>query len=162
MNKILLIATHTIHFGIFLEHVVRIVPLAQMREIPKAPPWFIGLLELAGKGVPVMDLKLRLGLGQPSPYLLTTPMVVITWKGKQAGLIVEDLPGVCEIIQGDLMQTELFTHDGPPFLGVARTEANGCILVLDPARLLEIQLGEEETFSQEAMSQLIASLPLLT
>lgn len=141
MNNLLTFATPTIFVSVPLENVVRILPLAMLQEIPEAPPWFLGLLDLEGVTLPVIDLALRLGMAESPPYQLSTPIVVLTWKGQQIGLIVQEVLGVSQVMDGHLTHTELFQdNDGPPFLGIARTTNTGLTLVLNPARMMDTPL----------------------
>ncbi|MEO5333648.1 MAG: chemotaxis protein CheW [Magnetococcus sp. YQC-5] len=144
MDYVLTLATPTQYVSVPLTNVVRIVPLALLKEIPDAPEWFLGLLDLEGTSLPVMDLGMRLGLGDPPDYLLSTPVVIISQDDKLAGWIVQEVLGVGKVVHGTLMHTDLFASGGPPFLGVARLAQIGLTPVLDPARMMEICLVNQE------------------
>ncbi|HWA61717.1 MAG TPA: chemotaxis protein CheW [Caulobacteraceae bacterium] len=49
-------------FAAPVEAVVEILDMRPMFRIPDAPPYLAGLIDVRGRGVPVIDLRLRLGL----------------------------------------------------------------------------------------------------
>ncbi|MBF0294732.1 MAG: chemotaxis protein CheW [Magnetococcales bacterium] len=134
-----------------LENVVRVLPLARLRTIPDAPSWFVGFLELAGEFLPVMDLALRLSLGEPPPYRLATPMVVVTAARGEVVLIVEEVLGVRGATRESMTHTGLFAPGAPPFQGMIRFSDTGPVPVLHPARLLEMDLSVLEPVAPDAV-----------
>ncbi|QXC55361.1 chemotaxis protein CheW [Vibrio mimicus] len=60
-----------------------------VRELPNAPPFVLGLLDIRGEYIPIVDLKNRLGL-VPVEINATTVVVVINTANQQPlGLIVD-------------------------------------------------------------------------
>lgn len=61
------------------------LPVASVREIldhrpayrvPNAPAWFLGLTDVRGLSVPMVDLRVRLGMSPAEPTLATRVLVV--------------------------------------------------------------------------------------
>ncbi len=158
VDLILHLTTPTLHLGLSLERVERVLPLTALREIPHAPPWFSGLLDLGGDGLGVMDLMLFLGLGTPPPYTLETPIVILTDGDgpERMGLIVPEVSGVDRLQDAALERTPLF-QDGPaPILGLGRTKRE-LVLILDVDRLLSVRLNihdEERILRPEQIQRL--------
>jgi purine-binding chemotaxis protein CheW len=49
-------------FAVPVEAVLEILDMRDIFRIPDAPPWLAGLIDVRGRGVPVIDLRVKLGL----------------------------------------------------------------------------------------------------
>ncbi len=49
-------------FAVPVELVIEILAMRRVSRIPEAPPYMLGLIDLRGRSVPVLDLRTRLGL----------------------------------------------------------------------------------------------------
>ncbi len=49
-------------FAVPVEMVVEILDMRPVFRIPETPPYFAGLIDVRGRGVPVIDLRVKLGL----------------------------------------------------------------------------------------------------
>lgn len=144
VDQVLFIGIQTINLAIPLKNVERVLPLTSVRELPETPIWFIGILNLGGEGLAVVDLALRLGLGEPPTYSIDTPIVIISCGGKRAGFICQEVFGVRSVAAGIIQQTDLFRDaDVPPFLGIVQTMDNTLSPLLDPERILAINFGTD-------------------
>ncbi|MBF0368154.1 MAG: chemotaxis protein CheW [Magnetococcales bacterium] len=159
IQQLLLLATPSRKLAVPLQNVVRVLPLAAWQPVPETPEWFLGLLNLAGEGLPILDLSLRLGLGEPGSYSIETPIVVIEAAEKRAGLVLQEVLGVQSVQTGGLQRTDLFAESNQPFLGLFQTREGELTLVLDPIRILDIVLTEM-TPTDGVDAQLISQLEL--
>lgn len=111
---------------------------AEVRPVPLAPPGVMGLVNLRGRVVTVLDLRTRLGLGdQGRP---PDPMHVVVEGGDALVSLVVDRAG-------DVVQPDPGTHAplpanlGPHLHAAARglhRHGERVIVVLDLDRLLEL------------------------
>ncbi|HTH96661.1 MAG TPA: chemotaxis protein CheW [Stellaceae bacterium] len=63
-------------FALPVEHVQEILDMCEISRLPYAPPYMAGMIDVRGRGVPVLDLRARLGL--PSiPVSAATRIVVL-------------------------------------------------------------------------------------
>ncbi len=75
-------------YGIELSHVIEIVSVQPITPVPSLPPYIKGLINLRGKVVPVIDVRLK--FGQPErPYDDKTCIIVVMIEEMQIGLIVD-------------------------------------------------------------------------
>lgn len=51
-------------FAVPVERVREILQAQPIARLPNAPPYFLGMIDVRGQGVPVVDLRLKLGLEQ--------------------------------------------------------------------------------------------------
>ena len=101
--------------------------------MPQTPAYMLGVINLRGLVVPVLDLRNRLGLGRTEPSSRHV-IVVIQHDGRVAGLLVD---GVQETFQVDssLLQA-------PPAMGsVATDRFVDAILPLDGRMLSRLVVG---------------------
>ncbi|HEV3465113.1 MAG TPA: chemotaxis protein CheW, partial [Actinomycetota bacterium] len=73
--------------------VVEVVRMAALTPAPGAPGHVLGLLDLRGRVVPVMDLRARLGLPPATPGL-STPICVVEAGGRAFGLVADAVTNV--------------------------------------------------------------------
>jgi purine-binding chemotaxis protein CheW len=63
-------------FAVPVTMVREILDMRPMFRIPEAPPHFAGLIDVRGSGVPVIDLRMRLGLPAVPPTDATRILVI--------------------------------------------------------------------------------------
>ena len=105
----------------------------QLTAVPDAPPWLLGMLNLRGLVVPVVDLRLRLGLPTRSPDL-STPIVVITSRGRPLGLVADTVVEVLAVGPEDRLAPDEAVGLAHPIDSVLRV-GRRLLLALAPDRL---------------------------
>lgn len=101
-------------FAVPVETVVEIIDMRPVFRIPDTPPYFAGLIDVRGRGVPVIDLRVKLGLLATASTEHTRILVLTIPIGEgelALGLIADR---VFEVMALDLAQIE-----PPPDIGVA-------------------------------------------
>ena len=140
MHRLLGIEVAGHHFCLRLGDVERLLPLMRVQPVPEGPDYLLGLMNLRGEAVPLLDLARRLGLPAPDHYDLDTPVVLAAIGGLRAGLVVDEVQGVRAVPRAALRGETLFRDGLPPVLSVVTT-AEGSALLLDPLRILDIDLS---------------------
>ena len=84
------------HYGVGISAVTEIVGLQQIMGIPDVPAFIKGVINLRGKVVPVMDVRLRFGMPERA-YDERTVIIVMEVEGAPLGLIVDGVSEVLEI-----------------------------------------------------------------
>jgi purine-binding chemotaxis protein CheW len=81
---------------------------APVTRLPQAPAYMLGMLNLRGSIVPVIDMRVRLGLEQ-APFTPVTVIVVLsvqTSSGRREfGLVVDSVSDVVDIDAAELKET---------------------------------------------------------
>ena len=85
-------------YGIGIEHVIEIVGVQRITEIPDMPAFLRGVINLRGQVIPVIDVRLRFGMGSRE-YDDRTCVVVVRVRDTNVGLIVDTVSEVREIPQ---------------------------------------------------------------
>lgn len=83
-------------YGIEIRYVTEIIGIQRITEVPDMPGFVKGVINLRGKVVPVMDVRLRFGL-QERDYDDRTCIVVVEIDGKAIGLVVDKVNEVADI-----------------------------------------------------------------
>lgn len=120
-------------YGIELAFIQEIFFFKFFTEIPGLPPFVLGLINVRGQIVSVVDLRKFFDI--PAPQNTLIHQAIILNNDEMAfGLLVDDIEGVCDILQQDL-QSSLLTLTGvrKRFLkGVSKDHT----ILLDGAKLL--------------------------
>lgn len=125
-----------------LASVKEVVALSTLTPVPGMPVYFRGLINLRGKIISTIDLKLRLNLKEDKSELLNKrPTVIVTQTGEEPlGLIVDDVSEVLSFtdsqIDRQIEQLEDSVKQG--VVGAARMENKDLTLILDLAKLSQI------------------------
>ena len=82
-------------YGLPLACVERIVRMVEVSPLPKAPKIVLGVIDVAGRIVPVFDIRQRFGLPPREPNPLDQLILARTALGS-AALIVDETSGVLE------------------------------------------------------------------
>lgn len=89
-------------YGIEIKYVTEIVGLQEITEIPELPGYVKGIINLRGKIIPVIDVRLRFRK-EAREYNDRTCTIVIEVKGISVGLIVDTVSEVLSIDDGNIV-----------------------------------------------------------
>jgi len=129
-------------FAVPVVRVQEILEVCPISRLPHAPPYLLGMIDVRSQGVPVIDLRAKLGLGSIDDTLDTRIIVLTVGVGGRDLVLGLKADRVFEVtgLDGDQV-------DPPPEIGVRwRSEAiegvgrrNGAfVTVLDLARMFSI------------------------
>lgn len=105
-----------------------------------APPFVLGVLNLRGLVVPVVDLRLKLGSPAPA-YDASTVTIVLNIGSRVVGAVVDSVSDVVELPAGDLLEPPEFSAetDARYVTGLGRKrigEQDTLLIVVDIERLM--------------------------
>jgi purine-binding chemotaxis protein CheW len=131
-------------FGIEILKVQEIIKMMAITKIPNTPEFIEGIINLRGRIIPVVDLRIKLGLAKQS-HTKSTRIVVVELNNQVVGFIVDEVNEVIRITKN--------TIEEPPEMisGVNREFVTGIGKLED--RLL-ILLNLEKVFSSIEYEQL--------
>lgn len=126
------------YFGLKIQYVNEIIVFQEITKIPESEDYIKGLINLRGKIIPVIDVRLRFKQ-EPFEYTDRTCIIVVNVKSIVVGLIVEQIAEVVEISEENIIPS--------PSVGKADKSQNKYVyaigkvgdqvkLLLDPDRLL--------------------------
>lgn len=89
------------HYGLGIEHVEGIIRFEQPTPVPRAPESVLGVINLRGRVIPVVDLCRRLGRAPLEPTAVSR-IIVVEGSGGAVGLAVDEASEVTSIPLGDV------------------------------------------------------------
>lgn len=127
-GKYLTFALNNELYGIEIKHVTEIIGIQQIVEVPEQPDYFRGIINLRGKIIPVMDVRIRFKK-ENKEYNDRTCIIVIDIRGTAVGLIVDNVSEVLTIPAEEIVPPPEVTKIGNKFI-------NGIGKVGDEVKLL--------------------------
>lgn len=128
-------------YGLRLRDVVRVLPLLELKQLPLAPDPVVGLMDLHGRSVPVVDLCRAAGIHSSEDQFDTRIIVAdyVTPEGRhhQLGLRAERVLGVQEVRDDQLSDSGV---QAAPFLGQVASDTQGVLQLVELQQLLPAEL----------------------
>jgi purine-binding chemotaxis protein CheW len=143
----------TEEFGIQVLKVREIMGVQEITTVPQTPAWMKGVLNLRGKVIAVIDLRLKFGMPTVA-YNQRTCIVVahLQNEGEQMlmGLVVDEVSEVVNIVASEIEDAPSFGGNVPtPYiLGMAKQKGKVKILLDIDQALSSSELGTLETVLQ--------------
>lgn len=83
-------------YAVNIAHVIEIIGIQKISEVPDVPPFIKGVTNLRGQVIPVMDMRLRFNLPWRD-YDDRTIIIVLELEGLSTGLVVDRVNEVLDI-----------------------------------------------------------------
>lgn len=146
--KLVVFAAESERYALRLPVVERVLPMVAVSPLPKAPAVALGVINLHGTVVPVLDIGRRLGL-RPREYGLTAHLLVARTSGRIVAFPVDEVLGVSEVA------AEAITPPAAILPGIGHVEgivalADGLLFIHDLERFLSL---DEERRLDEALDE---------
>ena len=140
-NKYVTFKSGNEYFGLKIEYVSEIIVYQEITEIPESEEYIKGLINLRGKIIPVIDVRIRFKQ-EPMAYTDRTCIIIVNVNDTVVGLIVEKIAEVVEIKEEDVLPPPNVVIGGEDKLqnryvyGIGKV-GDSVKLLLDPERLLK-------------------------
>lgn len=122
-------------YGIEIRYVTEIIGLQLITEIPEMPEYIKGIINLRGKIIPVMDVRLR--FKKPfREYNDRTCIIVIDIQDISIGLIVDSVSEVIAIADEEIVAPPSVTKESNKYIKGVGKVGNDVKLLLDSNKLL--------------------------
>jgi len=134
VERMVLFKLGTRAFGLPIDDVQEIQQIVALTEFPDTAPALVGMVNLRGRVVPVIDLRLLLGM-EALPYTLETPMIVCRRDERLVALIVDEVDDVIELPEECMQQASRLYELADKLMAVCRME-NELVFLIDFATLV--------------------------
>ena len=130
-------------YGIGILKIKEIIGMMPITTVPQTPEFVKGVINLRGKVIPVIDLRLRFGMGEID-YTERTCIIVVEIDGQVGtvliGIVVDSVSEVLNVKGDDIEDTPTFGTklDTEYILGMAKMEG-GVKILLDIDRVLNTE-----------------------
>jgi purine-binding chemotaxis protein CheW len=121
-------------FAIQVQKVREIMGVQEITQVPQTPAHVKGVINLRGKVIPVVDLRLKFGM-EPAEYTHRTCIVVVQVTGSRdttlMGVVVDGVAEVLQVAASDVEETPSFGQDVaiPYVMGLAKLKGKVKILL---------------------------------
>ena len=105
MNGFLIAVLGGLHIAFRLKKIIRVIPLIQFVRIPMAPSFLIGLINLEGDTIPVINLYQKFGFDLPEFNALQR-LVIIKVKETQFAILVEEAEDLVEASEKQIINPD--------------------------------------------------------
>lgn len=140
-NKYVTFKSGNEYFGLKIEYVNEIIVYQEITEIPESEDYIKGLINLRGKIIPVIDVRIRFKQ-EEMEYTDRTCIIIVNVNDMVVGLIVEKIAEVVEIKEEDILPPPKVVIGGEDKLqnryvyGIGKV-GDSVKLLLDPERILK-------------------------
>lgn len=135
-------------YALALAAVERIVRAAEVTRLPKAPSIVLGVLDVEGRVLPVLDVRQRFGL-QDREITPADQFLIARTSLRTVVLVVDEAQEVIERPQAEIIGTREIVPGLAQLQGVVRLD-DGLVLIHDLEKFLSL---DEARALDEAMNQ---------
>jgi purine-binding chemotaxis protein CheW len=141
-------------YGVDILRVKEIRGWSPVTRIPQSPESLLGVLNLRGVIVPIVDLRVRFGVGSAEFNALTVTIVlslVIDGVNKEYGIVVDSVRDVVDLLPGNIRPApEVGGVHGNEFIEAIATHEEQMLILLDAERLAAREQSSHEAADQAA------------
>lgn len=124
-------------FALPITQVEEILRVPQLAPIPKAPDFVLGMMNLRGAVIPVMDPRRRLHLPENAAHA-GQRIVVVSVQGERTGILVDGVSAILPVDEQDFETTPEFMYRHAHLVQRVAHLADGrMLLMLDLERLVD-------------------------
>lgn len=140
MNQFLTFNIGEEHYGVDIGKVIEIIGIQKITEMPQQPEYVKGVINLRGRIIPTIDVRIRFNKEEKA-YDERTCIIVVDVNDIMVGFIVDQVDEVLTIQDNAISSVPSFNDDfkGKYVKGIARLEER-IIMLLES----ELLLSEEE------------------
>lgn len=133
-------------YGINVMHVQEVLRVTEIAPVPGAPPYVLGIINLRGNVVTVIDTRSRFGL-PPGDIDESSRIVIIESEMQVVGILVDSVAEVVELRGSEIDSApNVGNEDSSKFIQGVATRENDLLIVVDLNKLLS-----EEEWDQVGM-----------
>lgn len=142
-------------YAIDIKYVEEIQRSQEITDVPHTPEHILGVINLRGQIIPVIDLKIKFGM-EKSEVTNMTRIIVVNVEGIVVGLQVDSVSEVLRLTTDKIEPPSpvISTIDSEQIQGVGKDEGK-MIIILDVEKILIKKSASEALMLQSSSSNLI-------
>jgi len=133
-------------FGLPIQYVIKVIPVMEIRRLPGAPIFVTGIINLHGKVVPVVDVRILFGLSTRS-IELSDQLIIIDLPTGVIAMLVDNTLEMISVNIEDMVSGDSIEYGNKFIVGVLK-QSDGLIVINDV----------ESFFSRDELVQLESAL----
>ena len=117
-------------YGIEILKVHEIIGMMSITTVPRTPPFIRGVINLRGKVIPIIDLRLKFAM-EAIDQTEETCIIVVQAQSIELGIVVDRVSEVLDIPSDDIDEPPSFGAEVPTdyLLGIAKTDGRVKLLL---------------------------------
>ena len=125
------------NFGIDINYIDNILRMQQITRIPKVPAYLKGVINLRGEVIPVMSLRLKMGLEEDNIGRDTRIIILKIESEGSVGVLVDDVKEVIKLREDQIESTtgENVSPEARRFVSAVGQNGDQLISILDIASI---------------------------
>jgi purine-binding chemotaxis protein CheW len=143
-------------YGIEILKVQEIIGMMSITAVPRTPLFIRGVINLRGKVIPIVDLRLKFNM-EATAHTEETCIIVVRAQGIEMGLVVDKVSEVADIAADDIDDVPSFGADVNTdyLLGIAKADSRVKLLldidmVLSTSEVVDLHMSKAEPNSTTA------------
>lgn len=140
LKKYLIFKLNETEYGVPLSEVKEVIGLPSCTVVPGSPNYFLGLINLRGKVISAIDMKMKLGISAQNKNVKRPAVVITEVGGITLGCVVDSISEVMNLTKDQIeTQLEVKISGGREFVkGIARFSDRPMILILDIEQAVDV------------------------
>jgi len=136
-------------YGLKISHVNEIIGVQTITEVPEQPTYIKGIINLRGKIIPVMDIRIRFKK-KPRDYDARTCIIVVNMEEVLVGLIIDKVVEVSDIPVSNISPPPKINKDyrNRYIEGIGKLDTGVSILLDCSKLLLDTEISEVSEISE--------------
>ena len=122
-------------YGIDIKYIDNIVKMQRITRVPKAQPYFYGVINIRGEIIPVMSLRVKFGLEADEYSKKTRILIVKPEQQAPVGFIVDEVREVVNLADSDIDKSSNTAEQGSFISGVGK-HSKGLISLMNVAAVI--------------------------
>lgn len=119
-------------YGIDIRYIDNIVRMQYITRVPKMPNYLKGVINLRGEVIPVISLRLKMGLAAGEITRVTRIIIIKTEQEGNTGVLVDEVREVVTLSENEIERVSRESKDGKPnFINGVGKHNNELISLLD-------------------------------
>ena len=98
MTELVVFRLDELRIALRLAAVERVVRAVQVTRLPQAPEIVLGVINLQGRAIPIVDFRCRFQLGRREPRI-SDQMIIARTEKRPVGLIVDAVEGMLSVAE---------------------------------------------------------------
>jgi purine-binding chemotaxis protein CheW len=128
------------NYAIPLLHVREVISVTETTLIPNAPSYFVGIMNLRGQVITIIDLRKKLNI-KPMQHNKEEAVIIVNAGGLHIGLTVDSINKVMEIDSSDQVDTlpELQTQVNAKYIAGVYKKEKSLTIILNINDVLDVK-----------------------
>lgn len=141
-------------YGINVSKVMEVIRMPILTDIPKAPPFVLGLMHLRGKTIPVISLAQWMGIPETERDLENDKVIVTEFNNTAFGFVVQRANRIRRVAWEDIQLPPEIVNEkfGGNITGTTLIEDDAFLLMIDLERIVaDLSPNKEDLFTPPAV-----------